>query len=176
MTASSDEEWQAAGDRIDTLIAASATGCRVARERAEELVRLVADLYGAGLQRTLEILHERGCLTGDALDALAGDGLLESLLLVHGLHPYPVETRDVQAHAGVRDDVELLEISDDGVVRLRVPGSGGGCQPTSATLKPAIEEAIEAAAPEVVAIEILDDAATPVIPIQSLYTRVGRST
>ena len=36
----------ATGERIDALLTASATGGVVARERAEELVRLVTDLYG----------------------------------------------------------------------------------------------------------------------------------
>ena len=74
----------------------------VARERAEELVRLVADLYGAGLERMLDILHDAGRLDDDVLAALAGDELVASLLLVHGLHPYDVHTRVEQALDGVR--------------------------------------------------------------------------
>ena len=88
-----EQDWRAAGERIDTLLDASSAGGIVARERAEELVRLVADLYGAGLERVLEIMHDRGQLDDDTLDALAGDDLVASLLLVHGLHPYGVGTR-----------------------------------------------------------------------------------
>ena len=58
-----EQDWQEAGARIDALIAASGSGGVVARERAEELVRLVADLYGAGLERLLEIVHDAGALT-----------------------------------------------------------------------------------------------------------------
>ena len=54
---------------------------------------------------------------------------MASLLLVHGLHPYSVETRVEQALASVRPylgshggDVELLGVSDDGLVRLRLLG------------------------------------------------------
>ena len=61
--------------------------------RAEELVRLVADLYGSGLERTLSILYELGRLDDEALAALAADDLVSSLLLVHDLHPYDVATR-----------------------------------------------------------------------------------
>src|SRR4029453_12109125 len=43
------DDVQVVGERINALIDASASGGVVARERAEELVRLVADLYGAGL-------------------------------------------------------------------------------------------------------------------------------
>ena len=59
---SSTSDLRATGARIDTLINASASSGPVARERAEELVRLVVDLYGAGLERLLEIVHEQGGL------------------------------------------------------------------------------------------------------------------
>ena len=49
---------RAAGERIDALLDASASGGVVARERAEELVRLMADLYGAGIERMLDLLYE----------------------------------------------------------------------------------------------------------------------
>jgi len=180
----SEADWRAAGDRVETLIAASAAGGAVARERAEELVRLVADLYGAGLERLLDIAHEHGALTDDVLAALAGDDLVASLLLVHGLHPYSVETRIEQALAEVRPylgshggDVELLAVSADGVVRLRMLGSCDGCPSSAVTLKLAVEGAIESAAPEVNAIEVEEPAAAPkggsVIPVSALFSRIA---
>ena len=45
-----DAQWRTAGDRIQNLLDASAAGGAVARERAEQLVREVTDLYGAGLR------------------------------------------------------------------------------------------------------------------------------
>ena len=173
------------GERINTLLEASAAGGVVARERAEELVRLVADLYGAGLERVLTILHEGGHLGDDMLAALAADDLVSSLLLVHDLHPYDVQTRVEQALEGVRPylgshggDVELLEVTDSDVVRLRLLGSCDGCASSSVTLKLAVEGAIEAAAPEVVAIEVETPTesgvtAGPVIAVDSLWSRVG---
>jgi Fe-S cluster biogenesis protein NfuA len=160
-----------AGERIDTLLAASAAGGRVAHERAEELVRTVADLYGAGLERLLEILHDQGHLTDGVLDGLARDELVAGLLLVHGLHPYPVETRIAQALAPHRGDVELLALSGDGVLRLRMLG-GGGCG--SAAVRERVEEAVQAIAPEVTAVEFDDPPA--VIPVGSLFSRVGGGT
>ena len=62
------------------LLEAASAGGRVARERAEELVRLVVDLYGAGLERLLEIVHEAGRLDDDLLDRLAADDLVAGLL------------------------------------------------------------------------------------------------
>jgi Fe-S cluster biogenesis protein NfuA/nitrite reductase/ring-hydroxylating ferredoxin subunit len=178
----------ATGERINTLLEASAAGGVVARERAEELVRLVADLYGAGLERVLTILYEGGHLGDDMLDALAADELVSSLLLVHGLHPYDVQTRVEHALEGVRPylgshggDVELLEVTEDDVVRLRLLGSCDGCASSSVTLKLAVEGAIEAAAPEVTGIEVETPAvstpvtAGPVIAVESLWSRLGQA-
>ncbi|HEX8094642.1 NifU family protein [Jatrophihabitans sp.] len=180
-----DPDWRAAGERIDTLLDASSAGGILARERAEELVRLVADLYGAGLERVLEIMHERGHLDDDTLDALAEDDRVASLLLVHGLHPYGVLQRIEQALESVRPylgshggDVELIEVTDDGVVRLRLLGSCDGCPSSSVTLKLAVEGAIEAAAPEISTIEVQTPTAVsagPVIPMSSLFSRVSAS-
>jgi Fe-S cluster biogenesis protein NfuA/nitrite reductase/ring-hydroxylating ferredoxin subunit len=183
------DQLQATGDRINTLLEASAAGGVVARERAEEMVRLVADLYGAGLERMLTILYEAGRLDDEMLAALAADNLVSSLLLVHDLHPYDVTTRVEQALEGVRPylgshggDVELLGVTDDGVVRLRLLGSCDGCASSSVTLTLAVEGAIEAAAPEVVGIEVETPnettavAAGPVISVESLWSRVGADT
>ncbi|MGI9083852.1 MAG: NifU family protein [Aeromicrobium sp.] len=174
------------GERIDALLTASATGGLVARERAEELVRLITDLYGAGLERVMEILYDAGSLDDDMLRTLAGDELVSGLLLVHGLHPYGIEQRVEEALEGVRPylgshggDVELLEVSEEGTVRLRLLGSCDGCPSSSVTLKLAVEGAIEAAAPEIVTIEVeaptssaQTSDAGPLISVDSLMTRL----
>ena len=179
------DHLRAAGDRIQVLLDASASGGVVARERAEELVRIVADLYGAGLERMLDTLYELGRLDDDVLAAVAADELISSLLLVHGLHPYDITTRVEKALESVRPylgshggDVELLDVTDEGVVRLRLLGSCDGCPSSSVTLKLAVEGAVEAAAPEVTSIEVEETtedtsaAAGPLIPIDSLRSRL----
>jgi Fe-S cluster biogenesis protein NfuA/nitrite reductase/ring-hydroxylating ferredoxin subunit len=169
------------GERIEVLLEAASTGGRVARERAEELVRLVVDLYGAGLERLLEIVHESGRLDDDLIDRLAADDLVASLLAVHGLHPYDVETRVAQALDGVRPylgshggDVEFLGLTEDGAVRLRMLGSCDGCPSSSVTLTLAVETAIQAAAPEVTGIEVEEaaPAGPSVIPVSALRSRL----
>ena len=175
----SDGDWRAAGERIEALIAAGASPGAAGRDRAEELVRLVADLYGAGLERLLELLHAHGALRDGVLDALAGDDLVASLLLVHGLHPYDVRTRVEQAVAAVSGEIELLGITGEGVVRLRMPAAHGGCSatPGPSRRQPSrrqIEEAVEAAAPEITAIEIEEPAAAgAVIPVSALFARLA---
>jgi len=180
------DELRAAGARIEVLLDASSSGGVVARERAEELVRIVADLYGAGLGRVLELMYDLGRLDDEALAVLAADELVSSLLLVHGLHPYDVTTRVENALDSVRPylgthggDVELLEVTDEGVVRLRLLGSCDGCASSSVTLSLAVEGAIEAAAPEIISIEVdttETDAAKdagPLISVDSLRSRLG---
>ena len=78
----------AVGDRIEQLLEASAAAGPVAAARAEELVRLLVDLYGAVLERLLTLADEAGALDDTLLQALAADELVSALLLVHGLHPY----------------------------------------------------------------------------------------
>ena len=181
-------DFRAVGERINALLDASASGGAVARERAEELVRLVANLYASGLERTLTIMHELGRLDNEALAALASDDLVSSLLLVHDLHPYDVTTRVEQALDNVRPylgshggDVELISVSED-VVRLRLLGSCEGCPSSSVTLKLAVEGAIEAAAPEIVRIDVdtgdehAPAAAGPVITVDSLWSHVDHSS
>lgn len=180
-------DWRSTGERIDTLIAASGSGGAVARERSEELVRLVADFYGAGLERLLDLVHEQGRLDDGVLAALAGDELVSSVLLVHGLHPYSVETRvegaleEVRPYLGSHGgDVELLAVTDEGTVRLRLLGSCDGCPSSSVTLKLAVQGAVEAAAPEITSIEVETDeeagAAGPLVPVDSLFARLHVET
>lgn len=179
MTAAADV--RDSGERIEALLQASAAAGPLVRERAEELVRVVVELYGAGLERMLDIAYDRGALTDDVLAGLAGDELVSGLLLVHGLHPYGVRDRVEQALEQVRPylgshggDVELLEVTDDGVVTLRLLGSCDGCASSALTLKLAVEGAIEAAAPEVVRIDVAPAPDVPggVIPVESLRARL----
>jgi Fe-S cluster biogenesis protein NfuA/nitrite reductase/ring-hydroxylating ferredoxin subunit len=80
-------------------------------------------------------------------------------MLLHGLHPVPVEERVRDALEGVRPylgshggDVELIGVID-GVARVRMQGSCEGCPASSMTLKLAIEDAVLKAAPDVDAVE-----------------------
>src|SRR5579872_5471640 len=111
------------------------------RASVQELVRLVMDLHGAGLERMLEVIRA----PGDGGDVLIGklgrDELVASLLVLYGLHPLDLEARVTQAldkanlklrsHEG---EVKLLSI-EDGAVRLRLQANGHGCGSTGAALK-----------------------------------------
>jgi Fe-S cluster biogenesis protein NfuA/nitrite reductase/ring-hydroxylating ferredoxin subunit len=190
-TDSSSDVLREAGERIETLLNASSVNGVAARERAEDLVRQLTTLYGEGLARVLRILDAATVLEQPVWDALLADEVVAGLLLVHGLHPQDLETRVESALESVRPylgthggNVELLGVTDEGVVSLRMLGSCDGCPSSSVTLELAVESAVEAAAPEVTSIQVTTGSASaaggasgalvaPVIPISALRSRIG---
>jgi Fe-S cluster biogenesis protein NfuA len=174
-------DLRAVGERIDALLVASAAHGAVARERAEELVRLVTDLYGAGLERLLEILHDAGRLDAGVLTEIADDDVVASLLLVHGLHPYDLPTRVERGLQAVRPelrtqgvDVELVTVDDTDAVRLRLVGPVSGC--SVAALRRAVEAAVDATAPDATAVRVEVASGPAVIPASALRSRLTRAT
>jgi Fe-S cluster biogenesis protein NfuA/nitrite reductase/ring-hydroxylating ferredoxin subunit len=148
-------------ERVEVLInQIQATANPATWARAEELLQTVLELHGMGLERMLDRIWEAGEQGQTIIDRhLAQDKLVSNLLILHGLHPLPLETRVMQALDKVRPylqshkgNVELVNISE-GVVRLRLRGSCEGCAASAMTLKFAIEEAISEVAPDVVAVE-----------------------
>jgi Fe-S cluster biogenesis protein NfuA len=132
----------------------------VAQQRVQELVGAVLELYGAGLDRILGILADAGEPGLPIRDALLDDGIVASLLLIHGLYPVTLEERVTQALDCVRPllashggNVELISL-EDGVARLQLQGSCNGCPSSAATLEHALREAIDAAAPDLLGLEV----------------------
>lgn len=128
------------------------------RSKVVELMQLIMEYHGAAIERVMEIIAVQSS-SEQIFDKLAKDELANSLLLLYGLHPSPLETRIEQALDKVRPylkshggNAELLGV-EDGRVSLRMIGSCNGCPSSSLTLKQAIEKAIYEAAPDVVAIE-----------------------
>ena len=106
----------------------ASSGDPATRHLAEELVSAVVQMYGGGLERIVELL-DAGGEEGERLAvALADDPLVATLLLIHDLHPVPLEERVNQALEHVRPymeshggNVELLSL-EDGVARIRLRG------------------------------------------------------
>jgi Fe-S cluster biogenesis protein NfuA len=127
---------------------------------AVEVAQALLDLYGEGLRRIVARVDG---------SELADDELVSHLLLLHDLHPVPVEERvrtaleEVRPYLGTHGgDVELLGVAD-GVVRLRLDGSCSGCPSSTVTLRMAIEEAIYKAAPDVERVEAVDGPPAPAL-------------
>ena len=165
--------------RVDVLLEElERAGPAIPTDLAVELVQALLDLYGEGLSRVVaEVAARDG--DGAVAAALAGDELVSHLLLLHGLHPLPLEARVrgaldevrpyLESHGG---DVELLGVAD-GVVRLALRGSCDGCASSAATLKLAIEDAIHKAAPDVEGIEA--EGAAPPAPAPLLQLEIAES-
>jgi Fe-S cluster biogenesis protein NfuA/nitrite reductase/ring-hydroxylating ferredoxin subunit len=124
------------------------------REVAEQLVSSIVQMYGAGLERIVGSLLDAGEQGRQLAAQLAEDPLVAPLLLIHDLHPVPIEQRVqgaldqvrpyMESHGG---DVELLSL-EHGVARIRLQGSCSDCQASAVTLELAIKQALEEAAPD----------------------------
>lgn len=167
-------ELTRAGARVEQLLdGLTSAADPQARAQAEELVRLLVQLYGAGLARIIEIV------TGELDDStrfaelLIADELVASLLILHGLHPLD-PSRRVQAAldnlGDQADGVRLLGI-DDGVARLELQLKG--CSSGGAALRQRIERAVAEAVPELTAVEVAElaraKAGPQLISVESLF-------
>jgi Fe-S cluster biogenesis protein NfuA/nitrite reductase/ring-hydroxylating ferredoxin subunit len=169
---------QDVGARIEELLAGLRSGGHSgAAPAAEELVRLLVGLYGDGLSQIAALLAGQGEPGMAMLRQLAEDPLVESLLLLHDLHPLDVDARVQRAldqvrpylgsHAG---GVEYLG-TRDGIARLRLEGSCHGCPSSSDTVRLAITGAVKEAAPEVTDVVVEGMTAPPASPLLQIGHR-----
>ena len=168
---------QQAGDRIEELLGVLHAGGGNSAA-AEELVGLLVGLYGDGLAHIVAALRDDGAAGTAMLGRLADDPLIESLLLLHGLHPLDVDARIQQAldrvrpylgsHAG---GVHYAGVAD-GVARLRLEGSCHGCPSSTVTVQLAIEGAVLDAAPEVTEV-LVEGVTAPPAPKAPVLLQIG---
>jgi len=59
----------------------------------KQLVQLLMDVHGAGLDRMMEIVFENEAAGPAIVDKLGQDSITSSLLLLYSLHPDDLETR-----------------------------------------------------------------------------------
>ena len=124
------------------------------RSLAEELTSAVVQMYGAGLERIVELAD------AGTRDEMSKDSLVAGLLMIHDLYPVPIEERVMQALDTVRPymeshggNVELLGI-EDGIAKLRLAGSCKSCRASSSTLELAVRQALEEAAPDLLGMDV----------------------
>jgi Fe-S cluster biogenesis protein NfuA len=120
----------------------------------EELAGALMDLYGEGLERIMAAVDD------ETRARLADDGVIGSLLLMHGLHPVGLETRVREALDSVRPymeshggAVELVGL-EDGVATIRLEGHCRGCSASASTLELGIRQALENTAPDLLGLEV----------------------
>jgi len=157
--------------RVEELLGAlNSGGFGDAAPAAEELVSLLVGLYGDGLAQILAVLRAEGSAGQEMALKLADDPLVESLLLLHDLHPLDVDARIQRAldrvrpylgsHAG---GVQYLGVFD-GIARLKLEGSCNGCPSSTVTVQLAISGAVQDAAPEVSEVVVEGMTAPPAAP------------
>lgn len=164
------------GTHVEELLERIAASDGQAARLADELVRSLVMLYGAGLERIVDGMREQA---PEVLRELSGDVLVAGLLSVHDLHATSLHDRVEAALEDVRPflgshggDVTLVGVVDD-VVHLRLEGACNGCGSSETTLEYAVEGAVRTAAPEVDRIEVEGVAEAPtttdgLIPLESL--------
>lgn len=147
-----------------------------ARLIAVNAVQALMALYGEALGRIVNHVGEDEAL----LKALASDELVSHLLLVHDLHPVPLEERVRRALHGLEGylqsqeaTAELVDLRE-GVATVRLDaGSGGGRQ-----VHETVQRVVLRAAPELVGAKI-HDASSPTalqkpaafVPLETLTPR-----
>jgi Fe-S cluster biogenesis protein NfuA len=131
-----------------------------ARAAAKELVQLLMDLHGTGLERILEIVFQSGDSGAHVIDELGQDPLVSSLLVLYGLHPDDMQTRVERKLKEIGSKVhkmgaavELVSVNN-GDVRLRASVEGHTCGSTTQAVRATIEDAIYEAAPDLTSLVV----------------------
>src|ERR1700733_4629875 len=104
-----------AGERVEALLAElRARSGPEAAGAAEELVTCLVRLYGAGLETIMRTIGDDSRLQA----LLVTDPLVESLLLVHDLHPMDADARIRRALGRLGTGAEWLGIDEEGVAHV----------------------------------------------------------
>ena len=139
-----------------------------------EMIQLLMEIHGAGLERMMEIVFETGGAT--LVDRLGEDPIVRHLLLLYSLHPEDLESRVAKAIDTAKTrlrkfdaQVELTGMQD-GDVTLRLKTSAHACGSTAKNLKAIIEECLYEQAPDVTSLTIVvpSEESTGFVPIGSL--------
>ena len=162
MDKASTQEFQERLSRVEELIAALENAPDAAvREQVRELIQTLLDLHGTGLERVLSVVYDSGGAGSAVIDELGRDQLVSGLLLLHGLHPLDLETRvrnaieEVKPRLGLHGgSVELLGVTPEGRVQLKLQGNCHECPSSRLTLRFSIEEALNAAAPDLTGLDV----------------------
>ena len=128
----------------------------------KQLVQLLMDVHGAGLDRIMEIIFENEAAGPAIIDKLGQDSITSSLLLLYSLHPDDLETRVNKAVERMRPRLRKVSYSVDltcvneGAVEVRVTStsSGHSCGSTAKDVRAIVEDGIYEFAPDVTFLEI----------------------
>jgi Fe-S cluster biogenesis protein NfuA len=127
----------------------------------KEMVQLLMDVHGTGLERIMEIIFESGNLAPGIIDQLGQDPIVGSLLLLYSLHPDDVETRVQKAIARIGPRlrklscaIELVSVREN-AVKVRLATSAHSCGSSTNDLRAIVEDGVYEFAPDVTSLEII---------------------
>jgi Fe-S cluster biogenesis protein NfuA len=163
--------------RIDDLLERVEGAPGPSAQAALDAVRALTEVYGEALARVLDRAAP------PLAEAMADDELLGHLMVLHEIHPEPLQKRVARAVQGLRPavqasggDVELVGI-EGSVARVRLTssgsGCGSGCGSGSGGAAQAIRETVLAVAPELSEVEQVPDPVRPAafVPLTALTHR-----
>jgi hypothetical protein len=147
----------------------------------KQLLQLLMDVHGAGLDRMMEIVFENDAAGPAIIDKLGQDSITSALLLLYSLHPDDLETRVNRAVERMRArlrkvsyGVDLARI-DEGAVEIRVTSSGHTCGSTAKDVRAVVEEGVYELAPDVTSLEIRGLEEPPNAGFVALESLMGHS-
>jgi Fe-S cluster biogenesis protein NfuA len=139
-----------------------------AKVAGKELVQLLMELHGRGLERAMEIVFESSGKGQETIDKMGQDPIVGSLLLLYSLHPDGLEVRVQNAIERIRPRLRKLscaievESIDDTAVRIRVATASHSCGSSARDIRSLVEDGIYEFAPDVPTLIILGlDEPTP---------------
>jgi Fe-S cluster biogenesis protein NfuA len=127
----------------------------------KELIQLLMDVHGQGLERMMEIIFESREAGSALIDRLGKDEIAGGLLLLYSLHPDALETRVHTALDRIRPRLRKLSCAidlvniEEGSVRVRVTKSGHSCGSSTKELRGLVENGLYEIAPDITGLEIL---------------------
>lgn len=131
-----------------------------AKAAGKELVQLLMDVHGKGLERVMEIVFDSGDSAPKTIDKLGQDSIVGNLLLLYSLHPDGLEARIQSAVDRIRPRLRKLsctielESVNEGIVQVRLATSGHSCGSSTRDLRSIVEDGMYEFAPDLTTLEI----------------------
>lgn len=167
--------------RVDTAMAALSGLDHGARAVATEVKAALETFHGEALRRIVRRLKDdpRG---RELLFELVDDELVRATLGLHGILRPPLQVQAERALESVRPyldshggGVSLVEITAEGVARVRLEGACNGCSMSAQTLTNAVQVALVDGVPDIAGIEVVEDTTPALISAESLSRRPAQA-
>jgi hypothetical protein len=128
------------------------------RAQSRELMECVMDLHGEAMERVMQCIRQSGEPSRSITEALSGDAVVTSVLLLYGLHPVDFETRVRQAvekaQPALRQQGADAELTGMNAGAIRICVRGVDSEFAARTVRSALEDELYAAAPDATSLSL----------------------